>query len=313
MQTAATQLTGDITEFELERYVLELESDGLTILPPEVTGVTPDLIDRCTEVLCRRFEEMTGLPGLPSRTARWANWSGSPRRWRAGLLRRQREAAAIDPDDHPADPAARPLHPGPRRHPVVDALIDHLMGPSDFLGAAAGGQGTAPQQQQLVRQMQGDYGYGPGLALHCDQGLNPLPGADGAHGECDLVSHGLHTRGRRARLRPGFAPVERPPRAAEGGRARETGGSAAGIGDRLPGHDVARGVPEKDSRTAPVRRTILSATSRSSHRRTRAWTFLDTPWEDCADPDRMRELIGFDDTFPYLEQNQAVPRLAATR
>ena len=62
MQTAATQLSAEIRGLGLERFVLELETDGLTIVPPEVTGVTPELLDRCTEVLCQRFEEMTGCP-----------------------------------------------------------------------------------------------------------------------------------------------------------------------------------------------------------------------------------------------------------
>ncbi len=60
METAATQLSDEIRTHGLERYVLELETDGLTIVPPEVTGVTPEFLDHCTEVLLARFTEMTG-------------------------------------------------------------------------------------------------------------------------------------------------------------------------------------------------------------------------------------------------------------
>ena len=62
MKTAARQLSDEIKNLGLERYVLELETDGLTIVPPEVTGVTPDMLDRQTEVLLNRFTEMTGCP-----------------------------------------------------------------------------------------------------------------------------------------------------------------------------------------------------------------------------------------------------------
>ena len=60
METAATQLSDEIRTHGLERYVLELETDGLTIVPPEVTGVTPEFLDHCIEVLLARFTEMTG-------------------------------------------------------------------------------------------------------------------------------------------------------------------------------------------------------------------------------------------------------------
>ena len=62
MMTAATRIGDGIVRFGLEKYLLELESDGLTIIPPEVTGVSPEIIDRCTNVLLERFETMTGCP-----------------------------------------------------------------------------------------------------------------------------------------------------------------------------------------------------------------------------------------------------------
>ena len=35
------------------------------------------------------------------------------------------------------------------------------------------------------------------------------------------------------------------------------------------------------------------------------------PWNDYDNPDLMKELIGFDDKFPYLEQTQSIPKVAA--
>ena len=40
-------------------------------------------------------------------------------------------------------------------------------------------------------------------------------------------------------------------------------------------------------------------------------TMKDAPWDDCENADLMRELIGFDDVFPYLKQSQEVPRAKA--
>ncbi len=62
MNMQATRLSKEIVELGLEPYVLQLETDGLTIVPPEVTGVTDEFLDRCTKVLLDRFEELTGCP-----------------------------------------------------------------------------------------------------------------------------------------------------------------------------------------------------------------------------------------------------------
>ena len=39
-------------------------------------------------------------------------------------------------------------------------------------------------------------------------------------------------------------------------------------------------------------------------------TMKNEPWNDCDNPDLMKELIGFDDKFPYLEQTQSIPKVA---
>ena len=36
-------------------------------------------------------------------------------------------------------------------------------------------------------------------------------------------------------------------------------------------------------------------------------TMENQPWSDCDDPQRLRELIGFDDMFPYQAQSTPVP------
>ena len=59
-----TRLAPEITELGLEEYVLELEVDGLTVVPPEVHGVTDERIDELAQLLLERAEELAGrLPG----------------------------------------------------------------------------------------------------------------------------------------------------------------------------------------------------------------------------------------------------------
>ncbi len=62
MANISEQIRDEIAQYGLEPYLLELESNGLTIVPPEVTGVTEALLDRCTEVLLKEFTRMTGCP-----------------------------------------------------------------------------------------------------------------------------------------------------------------------------------------------------------------------------------------------------------
>ena len=38
-------------------------------------------------------------------------------------------------------------------------------------------------------------------------------------------------------------------------------------------------------------------------------TMADQPWDDCDNPELMRELIGFDDLFPYTNQRFPMPRV----
>ena len=310
MRTTATQLSEEITGLGLERFVLELESDGLTIVPPEVTGVTPELLDRCTEVLCRRFEEMTGCPITvedgPLGQLEWPTEEGG----RSVLEDNEKPPPAtqmIIQQILQLDRCFRDL----AVNPVADALIDHLVGPSDFLHAAAGGRARRLSSSNSFVKWQGDFGYGPGLALHCDQGLNPLPWgrtALTANATWCLTDYTLE--GGALAYVPGSHrsnghPVQ--PRAAEKAVPAEAPRGSVIV---FPGTTWHGAFPKKTPGlrlcAVPYYRHVAVLPQENTR-----ITLRDTPWEDCADPDRMRELIGFDDIFPYLEQNQEVPRLAA--
>ena len=309
MQATATQLSEEIRGLGLERFVLELESDGLTIVPPEVTGVTPELLDRCTEVLCQRFEEMTGCP---------INVEDGP----LGELEWPTEAANYFDDNEKRPPATQMIIQQILQldrcfrdlavNPVADALIGHLIGPSDFIGAAAGGSARRLSSSNSFVKWQGDYGYGKGLGLHCDQGLNPLPWgrtALTANATWCLTDYTL--AGGALAYVPGSHrsnghPVQ--PLAAEKAVPAEAPRGSVII---FPGTTWHGAFPKKTPGLRLCAVPYYRHISVLPQENTRV-TLRDTPWEDCADPDRMRELIGFDDIFPYLEQNQNVPRLATT-
>ena len=49
MQWKASKLSTEIREMRLESYVLDLEVDGLTVVPPEVHGVSEAEVDLMVE------------------------------------------------------------------------------------------------------------------------------------------------------------------------------------------------------------------------------------------------------------------------
>ncbi len=114
-----------IKDLSLEKYALELDTDGLTIVPPEVTGVDSALFERCTEVLLERFSEITGGCGitLEDGPVDELHWPTPPN---SGL----RPKDAPEPTQMliqqllQLDRCFRDLFV----NPVTDALIGHLFG-----------------------------------------------------------------------------------------------------------------------------------------------------------------------------------------
>ena len=51
----------EIDRLGLEPYVLELELNGYTVVPPEVTGVTEVEVDELTDLLLKKSEALVGV------------------------------------------------------------------------------------------------------------------------------------------------------------------------------------------------------------------------------------------------------------
>ena len=305
MQSAATQISDEAKRLGLEPYILALETDGLAVVPPEATGVSPALLERCTEVLLAKFTQMTGgcpisLAEGPMGALRWP----PPKSSHVGLA----------PKDAPPpsqmliqqllqlDRCFRDLFV----NPVVDALVDHLIGRARASGAP---MRRLSSTNSFVK-WQGEYGYGPNLGLHCDQGANPLPWGSRA-----LTANATWclTEYSEALGALAYVPGSHRSNAHPGAGAAKLAKPVvcpAGAVIVWPGATWHGAYP----RLAPGLR--LNAVAYYRHQavlpqENMKVTMREEPWQDCADPKRLRELIGFDDVFPYEAQNQPVPTLAA--
>lgn len=304
METNAVQLSEEIKNLGLERYVLELETDGLTIVPPEVTGVTPEFIDKCIEVLLARFTEMTdGCPISieegPTGELTWPE--DMPSRGIAGdnapLPTQMLIQQLLQLDRCFRDLAL---------NPVCDALIDYLMG-----RGIGGAKARRLSSTNSFVKWQGDFGYGPTLGLHVDQGATPLPwGRTALTANATWCLTEYTKEGGALAYVPGSNRSNahpNQPKAAERAVAAEAPRGAVIIFQGSTWHGA---FPKQ---TPGLR---LNAVSYYRHvsvlpQENTMVTMRDEPWDDCEDPEMMRELLGFDDRFPYLLQTQPVPKLAA--
>ena len=62
MQTrnSVIKLSEEVRSLELEKYLLQLEVDGLTVVPPEVHNFGMDRIDQMSALILEYAEAMTG-------------------------------------------------------------------------------------------------------------------------------------------------------------------------------------------------------------------------------------------------------------
>ena len=296
-------MTDTIKELGLEKYALELDMNGLTIVPPSVTGVGSDLFERCTQSLLKRFTELTGgcqitLEDGPIGDLDWPEMPGSPLRSKDAPVPTQMLIQQL----LQLDRSFRDLFV----NPVTDALIGHLFGRNP------GGTRTwrFSSTNSFVK-WQGDYGYGEHLGLHCDQGANPLPWGHTALTANATWALTTYTKedGALAYVPGTHKSNAHPNHPFAAGRAvaAECEPGAVII---WPGSTWHGAFPKK---TKGLR---LNAVAYYRHhavlpQENMKVTMRNQPWQDCADPNAMEELIGFKDPFPYELQNQPVPQLAA--
>ena len=298
MQTTATQLSKPITDLNLEKYALELEVDGLTIVPPEVTGVSTSLFDRCTEVLLERFTELSGgceitLEEGPIGDLQWGTPEGEAPTPSQTLIQQLLQL----------DRCFRDLFV----NPVVDALVGHLFGKS---GDSDNRSWRFSSTNAFVK-WQGEHGYGEHLGLHCDQGANPLP-----WGRTALTANATWCLTDYTKKDGALAYV--PGSHKSNGHPNHPHAAARAIAAECPKGSVIiwPGSTWHGAFPKQTKGLRLNAVAYYRHhavlpQENMKVTMTEEQWDDCSDPDALKALIGIADPFPYSNQSYPFPTLAA--
>ena len=292
-----TKLSDQVRELRLEKYVLDLEVDGLAVVPPEVHQFPMEKIDLMVELILAKSQELIGcefsLDKGPHKPLQFSPNSD-------GL-------AAIGKDQHP--PSQFLIQQLARIHrvfrdlavnPVAVALIRHMVGE----------KAARFSSHNSFVKWQGDFGYGPTLGLHADQTAMPLP-----WGRASLTANtnwcltdysleggalayvpGSHRRGIRP-IQPQASQEAVPVEAAKGSVIVFHGATWHGAFPRkIPGMRIS---------IANYFRHLMVTSQEDIQ-----GSFPRELAEDCTDPELFKELAGFNDRFPYKAQSQALPQIA---
>ncbi|MEM9650685.1 MAG: phytanoyl-CoA dioxygenase family protein [Actinomycetota bacterium] len=295
--TKRTRLAPEIAELGLEEYVLQLEVDGLAVVPPEVHGVPEERLELLATLLLDRAEEIVGCPfHLESGPA---------------------EEVVFHNPDHVLAELAGERTPGePSQfliqqlcslnrvfrdlavNPVAVALIRHMIGAN----------ATRFSSHNAFVKWQGNYGYGPNLGLHCDQLAVPLPwGRNALTANTNWCLTEYTREGGALAYVPGSHRRMSPPTFPDA--VRRAVPCEAPKGSLIVFHGATwHGAFPKET---PGMRLMISnyyrhlmvlpqEEFRNNFDRSLA--------DDCDDPELFRTLCGFTDEFPYVAQGERVPR-----
>ena len=304
MAQAEIDLSPEIQELGIEQYARELDSNGLTIVPPEVNQFGLERIDRIVEIILERAEAMTGskftLDDGPLDELEFPRPELTPERMKQ-IEARGLKDALLKPTQFliqkltQVDRIFRDL----AVNPVSVALQNHMMAGQTRLSSA-----------NCFVKWQGDFGYGPGLGLHADQGATPLPWGPVAHtgnstwcltdytldGGALAYVPGTHTEGK---------PAPPPERVKDAIPAEAPKGSVI-VWHGATWHGA---FPRKDKG--------LRLGLAIYHRHEATLPQEDVPGQtteamaaDSDNPEVYRVLAGLNDKFPYREtQSETVPRV----
>jgi hypothetical protein len=143
----------------LEQYALELDVNGYTVVPPEVTGVTMDEVDTLVELLLAKSAELVGceftVEDGPECELDFGDYKGALE-LQSGAKPSQFQLMQLCTFDR----AFRDL----AVNPVGNALMRYMIGPFT----------TRFSSHNCFVKWAGE-GYGESLGLHCDQGGVPMP------------------------------------------------------------------------------------------------------------------------------------------
>ena len=304
-------LTEEIKTLGLEKHAEELERDGLTIVPPEVNGFGVDRIDEIVELILARAREMTGctftLDGGPQQELEF------PKR---ELTPKQQERLTESPFGprkirRRTEPTQFLIQKLTQQHRLFRdlALNPASLALQNFMMAGK----TRLSSVNCFVKWKGDFGYGPKLGLHADQGATPTPWGAVAHtanstwclteytleGGALAWVPGSHREGKRA------PPPERvkdaiPAEAPKGSVIVWHGATWHGAFPRKEeGLRLGLAVYHRHAATLPQEDVPGQTTEEMV--------------QDCENPEVYRVIAGLTDRFPYREkQSQVVPKVKGT-
>ena len=295
-ETLETRLSAEVQELDLEEFVLQLEVDGLCVVPPKKTGVGTDTISAIRDQLLVEAEQTVGCgfdldDGPDAALAMTADdnvlaHSAGDRGEPSQFLVQQLCARDRLFRDLAINPAAL-------------ALIRHLIGRT----------ATRFSSHNAFVKWQGEFGYGPNLGLHCDQMAVPRPwgrNALTANTNWCLTDY-THQDGALAYV-PGSHRRMEPPRFPEAVELAVPVEAPAGSLIVFHGATWHGAFP----RTTPGMR--LSIANYFRHYMILPQDDIKNLFprelaDDCSDPTVFKLLAGFADDFPYTQPTERIPQI----
>ena len=221
-----TDVSQAIAELGLEPYVLDIELQGYAVVPPDVTGVTDAEIDRLTQLLLDKSEELVGcrfsVADGPECELDYGNYRGT-----LELFSKAKPSQFQLMQLCTFDRAFRDL----AVNPVATALTRHMIGPLARFSS-----------HNCFVKWAGD-GYGESLGLHCDQtGRSSALGPRRAERQLHVVPDRLHPRRRGIRVRTRIPSALAPANHAGGCQGGDSRRVSPRVIDSIPRSTLARRV-----------------------------------------------------------------------